>query len=72
MKNPPHCHEPMQSLDVTKNRKIILPLTWQVALPPGEGRGEGESFERENRAVHGELRVGKSAIRNRQSKIENG
>jgi len=32
---------------VTNNRPTILPLPWQVALPPGEGRGEGESFGQE-------------------------
>jgi hypothetical protein len=36
------------SFAITNNRPTILPL------PAGEGRGEGESFERESRAVHGE------------------
>jgi hypothetical protein len=44
----PWDREPLQSFVVTNNRTTILPL------PAGEGRGEGESFERESRAVHGE------------------
>jgi hypothetical protein len=44
-----HCApEPPLSFAISSHRATILPL------PAGEGRGEGESFERESRAVHGE------------------
>jgi len=41
-------HEPEFSLVVSNHLTTILPL------PAGEGRGEGELFEQESCAVHGE------------------
>src|SRR5580698_7472788 len=44
-----HCPpEPPLSFAISNHLAIILPL------PAGEGWGEGESFERECRTVHGE------------------
>jgi hypothetical protein len=41
------------SFSPTIGRRFSLPAPKAFGVP-GEGRGEGESFERESRAVHGE------------------
>ncbi len=44
--------EPKRSFVVTNNLPTIPPLLWQVALPPGEGRGEGGPLAAEARTVN--------------------